>query len=113
MTPNIFLRALGVIDERGWYQGDYEAADGRVCLVGALSVAVCGRPWTPEIDADGEEAVCAALARLKDRLVADGMPRHVADDIAGRWNDDPSTTEEDVRLLLKRAAVELEAEEAG
>ncbi len=106
---NIFLRAYDVIDVRGWYQGDYEAADGRVCLVGALNVAVSGQAQETLLDGDAEEAVCEAVERVSGLLWNDGV---TVPDIAW-WNDKVAQSEEEPKLLLKRAAVELEAEEAG
>ena len=90
MTPNIFLAALDVLDELGWTQDFFETRDGRVCLVGALS----------RVPATSENVSLAyrRLCRLADTPVLSD------------WNDAPERSEEDVRLLLKRAAVELEAE---
>ena len=91
MNDNIFRKALEVLDERGWYQGGYQGPDGSVCAEQALTLASDAR------------SVFAALKRLR-QLLPENLFVH-------EFNDDPLTTEEDVRLLLKRAAVELESEE--
>jgi uncharacterized membrane protein len=36
----VFDKAYAALEDRGWCQGDYEALDGKVCLVGALNVGL-------------------------------------------------------------------------
>ena len=87
---DFFYGTLDVLDELGWSQGAFESPDGRVCLVNAM-----GR-----VPADSE-VVSLAYRRLCGLAE---VP------VLSEWNDQPERTEEDVRLLLKRAAYESEAE---
>jgi len=44
----ILLDAAGVIDSRGWVQGEMESNGGAVCVIGALNVATYGYSERPE-----------------------------------------------------------------
>lgn len=70
--------AAAVIRERGWIQGRVRDDQGRVCLLGGLSVAG------------------ASSATFKAVEVAIGGGRSIAS-----WNDDPDRTVADVLSLLE------------
>lgn len=99
MTPaEVLAGARDVLAERGWTQGTAEAADGSVCLDGALCVASTGSPHRGTVEGDaGASRALSAVA---------GERGYVA------FNDDPERTYEDVMLALKRAE-ELALEQAS
>jgi hypothetical protein len=79
---DVYLRAIEVLEERGWHQGGYESADGRVCIVGALNIA-SGLPSD----------------RARGHMLVLKVHRGGSD-----WNDEAERTLEDIKLALKRAA---------
>ena len=91
---NPFLKAIDVLKERGWHQGQEQGPDGSVCLLGAVGVACTGNAYM--------------WGRENYHLVSQtlGLTR------VGSWNDDPERTEEDVILALKHAAEAWEADHA-
>lgn len=92
MTPaEVLAGARDVLAERGWHQGDYVGADGSVCLLGALRVALGDRPTDYHWDYKEWDAVAAPVRSV------------IACRAIDHWNDDPSRTYEDVVLALKRA----------
>lgn len=81
---NPFLGALDVLDRRGWIQGAFDdGPDGGVCIAGAIHVAA-GYTTT--------------------YYLAWAMASQLCGKALSCFNDDPATSEEDVRLLLKHAA---------
>lgn len=112
MTPEeVLLKAVDIIERDGWHQGaafagptpidaphdEYmkAARTAPVCAMGAISRAVCGdaslTPHTPE---------ARSLYHQAAQLLAQNVPgNHIA-----WWNDQPSTTKEDVVLMMKRVA---------
>lgn len=91
----VLLGAIEVLRERGWYQGDFAGPDGSVCVVGACYQHLFGQPHPPARFSGDDAAVLVfainVLALLKEPNIA-------------VFNDDPSTSYEDVVLILKRAA---------
>lgn len=103
MTPGIILeRAADIIDERGWYQGGYEARDGRVCAAGAIRLAT-GLAAIPPIE-DTETVVLNAAYRALEAA----LPTHYI----STWNDWPHQTKEQVTGTLRQIAAQLQASEA-
>jgi hypothetical protein len=103
---SIYLDAIKVLEKRGWLQGDWTdgpytvppaKGDGPVCLLGALAVALDLTEYRDLQDLATPE--CQLLGRLADGADDD----RYALVAAAAWNDDESTTYEDVILLLKRA----------
>lgn len=95
MPSQILYKAADLINERGWWQGDWTGPNGEVCADQAVR----------EVE-DG--TACSNSAWLALHLRCKGLTN-------GRrgvmgFNDDPSTTKEDVLLALKQAAYELESE---
>lgn len=100
MVGNPFEKAIDVLRERGWHQGDFESShDGSVCAVGALGVACVGNAsWLAENQGDWTPV----MKTLRTVLQPDDPSTFFIPD----WNDDPERTVEDVILALKMAAVE-------
>jgi hypothetical protein len=91
---NPFERALEVLDEKGWTQHRFESSDGRLCILGALA------------EAQNVSRVEILFSEQRTFL------RSICGEQPQAFNDDPATSEEDVRLLLKHAAAEWEREHA-
>jgi hypothetical protein len=83
----VFLRAIEVLEERGWRQGNWRRDDRSVCMLAALGT-VNGGQSLRSVD----------QCRLRDAI---GLTQY---DSIAHWNDDPARTYEDVILALKRAA---------
>lgn len=111
-------RAVGEIDARGWCQGTVQNKAGQVCARGAMNIAVFGEA-TIDMNAAPYRSKegCAALGLLYhacdfvvQQLYSSGVrdpsfnARAVALGSIPAFNDDPMTTVEDVRLVLKRAS---------
>lgn len=102
---SIFLDAIKVLEERGWHQGSLGDPDGGpVCLIGALCVAsgVNFYPSSQVMDSFDRE-VWTARCRIAKILVAEGAKWEDVDSDPAGFNDNPSTSYEDVVLLLKKA----------
>ena len=110
-TPaELIATALEVMDERGWGQGfgDSHSPTQGYCVMQCLGEANI-RHFT---------ARCLPLDRMYVDQVRDTeliTATHAIAEEAGvpqrrlvHWNDDPYTSEEDVRLAMKRAIVTLE-----
>ncbi len=98
MTDNPYLRAIEIIKERGWWQGDWEGPNGEVCI--ARSLVIAGHPQ-PAFSLRLQEAmqtVAHMLTKPERRLGP------------GDWNDAPERTVEDVYLALKHAAADWDDE---
>jgi hypothetical protein len=91
-VEKVYLRAADLIAERGWTQGDYEALDGRLCMMGACQVAVIEDGYL-----------------LSDGLytaVFQGLEQHLGRNPIA-WNDVHGRTKTQViRALLKAAGKE-------
>ncbi|MEU5477528.1 DUF6197 family protein [Streptomyces mirabilis] len=113
----IYLKAAEVIRTNGHYKGAYfepspesgvgitpAAAECRVCIAGALSIAISGDPL-PDRDANPERGQYDAIAgRLADLIHIEGDPLL---DPVGRlaaWNDTDDRTADDVIAALEQAA---------
>lgn len=95
---DVYRRAVDVIHERGWWQGDSvdprDPDEGPVCLYGAINVARGMHATT--IDPHSSRTA-------RRVLVAAGVATTTAGDI-GAWNDALGRTADDVVFALKRAA---------
>lgn len=114
MADNPFYKALAVLMERGWHRGFYvsETSDA-VCALGALGVALVGDPLLGRLRSPEEihkytAGQRRALWRLEEMLVAEtGVVRGGV----AAFNDDPSTSFEDLVLVFKHAAVKWEEDQ--
>jgi hypothetical protein len=109
---NVFERALKIIDERGWYQGDRHGPAGERCLMGAWGEANAELHPPPRRRWWQREPPWAAVAAARARADAQSSALRAAiEEVTGeklwgcvaQWNDERAT-EEDVRLALKIAA---------
>lgn len=113
-------KAADIIAEHGWCQNQLYSSDGQACLKGALAAAAgCyenkGKGWSyiepdPVGDAsdhDRGKAFAAAnravQKHLQDLGELSGIP-HAYESDTHDWNDRPTTTAEDVILVLKTVA---------
>ena len=90
----VLLAAARLIERRGWGRHRLEDDQGRLCVAGAINVAVRGSSvhfWRP-----ARRAALAdrALCRLDDRLGGDAI----------RWNNSPTRTQAEVVTALRAAA---------
>lgn len=99
--------AAGEIRTRGWCQGVLQAADGRVCAIGALKkaahVLALDRQRALEMQKDVHLAVrvCEETLTREEPLLQQSPPCEVA---LSRWNDHRGRTAAEVIDLLERAA---------
>lgn len=105
-------KAAQIIRERGWFQGNFETHDGRLCIVGALRVAAWGhadlRPLlikykVHDPDASGDDV---QAYHDKEQLVNDEvwaltgkLGSHTTD--IYMWNDNPARDVREVLALLE------------
>lgn len=87
---------MRVLDAHGWCQGVSHNRDGQVCLEGALAVAVSGTPTLFGATIQQCGRFNAGLRALNNALGG----------YAHQYNDLPTTSVEDVKLLLKRTIEE-------
>lgn len=101
---NPFEQALDVLTKWGWTQGRLRARDGRLCARGALAEALGVLTSEGTILGGSDVAIdhCEAIAARI--LGSDRAPNALYSTPLTYFNDDPATSEEDVRLLLKHAA---------
>jgi hypothetical protein len=96
-TTQDLQAAYDYLEEHGWCQEMFQAADGRVCLDGALMIATVGYAYVIEpglVDQTSLARHLNARNRVRSELGGGG--------IFG-WNDSPERSIEDVKLILKKA----------
>ena len=98
---NPYREAITVLRTHGWTQGEPQDEEGSVCLLGALALAEFGQVFLPWRRGDAGYIRWWNLTHPLQQLLHQetGEPWDVA-----KWNDRPSTSQEDVELLLKKAA---------
>lgn len=83
---SVFLKAIDVLNERGWGQGSYAIGDtGPVCLVGACAIAYGG------ISKFENSPHYRALSNITNRV----FPHN--------WNDQDAKNKEEVIAILRKA----------
>lgn len=100
--PQVFRRAVELIDENGWTQGMYRSSSGCLCATGALAVALGGEIRRPDEDVDEDalftdraaEELWSKACRRAGRAVG-GNIGDIVD-----WNDKPGRTVDEVKELL-------------
>lgn len=103
-------RAKEVLLERGWYQGGYAEGDlggGRVCVRGALGVAVYGDPYLGCVTAGPNHRATLRLYQAGAR--GPGFAAHPHQHVS-LWNDDVATSIDEVIAMIDRAIESLPAE---
>lgn len=114
-TPKEVLeRAAEVLAERGWCKGTLENHAGNVCANGALMHAMFGKAsanlyeWAEEDGAQLMNLGIENMPRYSLFKEASVMLSQAAELVSWisipDWNDNSSTTGEDVMLAFKRAA---------
>ena len=107
----VLQHAAGVIERDGWTRGTYRDDDGRVCLAGAIGVALT--ELKPILGSDPLWLAEVHEERYGDLLwpvIEEQYPEWCAIYEAGpitRWNDDELRTKEEVVAILEKAAVRL------
>jgi hypothetical protein len=114
--PAVYRRAIEVIKTNGWIQGWlYDPAQSlpheqcRVCLLGAVGLAMLEQPGEPWISFEEE------LRDLGPIIVALGLTNRLNGEdtrpmqVLGTWNDAPDRTVDEVLDALERAAVAAES----
>lgn len=130
LTPSQVIRnGIVELEKRGWCQGATTNRDGQVCLQGSLVAAVGGtfvrleaidgwERWTYLINGDQAAAILEARAALDiatGRHGTGGVPKEWLTATAPvsipapQFNDLETTTQEDVILLMKDVAEDLES----
>lgn len=99
-TPrSLLLRAADILDERGWTQGDFVAADGCVCALGAVHLAsneIAGIPCRATFaTGDLYEQALDRIYAIVGGLGSGGI---------AVWNDEDGRTKDEVQDMLRRAA---------
>ncbi len=115
----IARRAASIIEQRGFHQGGYAASragTGAVCHNGALALALGSSPWAMnnmamrideiQVFLRVDQACTSYLCR---QGYGDDMKDPLGDYRTHLWNDMPGRTAEDVILLFKNVARELES----
>lgn len=92
--------AADVIERDGWTQGRYHSADGCHCALGAIVVATTGRALDPDVDDEAWTDRYRTAVAVLDRHIGRHTPS---------FNDDPSTTADEVTAALRSAAAAVEA----
>lgn len=88
LLRTVYLRAIEVLKERGWYQGGLEEGPGGpCCMVGACNVALSGSATSPRFHQDLDE-----------------VARAVGSILLGDWNDAKGRTRRQVIAALRKAA---------
>lgn len=100
MSANPFEQALGWLDTYGWIKGRSFDDDGSACAMGALAAGTGYFNHLSMIQDEDEEHRGRYLAAVK--MLERALPGYC--DSIPQFNDAETTSEEDVRLLLKQAA---------
>ncbi|SRR5258706_1739766 len=78
-----YLKAIEVLEQRGWCKGKLINDQGQVCMAGAIQIATCNS---------------YTLQRKALTLM------HLTLGMISRWNDAPERTKDEVIAKLKEAA---------
>lgn len=92
----ILQKAHDALEAKGWCQGGFQDGQGRVCLEGAFALATgTNHPCFIDMAAPGVQQAWL--------LLCETVQKETGFDAPHAWNDDPSTSVEDVKLVLKKA----------
>jgi hypothetical protein len=100
IPSEILHEAIKYLDTHGWTQGNFEDEHGKVCAIGAFNRgSFCFN----------SSLTCSELVAARNRAY-DAMVNNIPEDCSGiiGFNDNPSTTAEDVKLMFKKAIEEVE-----
>jgi hypothetical protein len=104
MTPEQAAQeAITEINARGWCQYTTTDREGRVCIGGALNLAMTGKtalmshvPWA------------ATLAKIIDEQYPETQLYETPTDLVVNWNDDEDRTKDQIIAALEKLATETE-----
>lgn len=108
----IALGAIDTLEKYGWCQGKLYDEEGRACLIGAVRASAWEFKRIASVGPHGlfyerqwisVEYSDATSKRIENVLTA---VRNRANSPASEFNDEPSTSQEDVVLILKKVADE-------
>jgi hypothetical protein len=110
MTPaQIAYKAAEIASQRGHCKNIEEDEEGRVCFIGAVNLAMYGQPYRPgEIFINNDHPITTILLTAAEILRKRGVSESSGMSQPIFWNNRDSTTGEDVVMLLKETAVELD-----
>lgn len=92
----ILQKTYDTLEARGWCQGLHQNQQGQVCLEGAFALASgASLPSSMNTAMPGVQAAWL--------LLCETVRKETGIDAPHAWNDDPATSVEDVKLVLKKA----------
>ena len=116
-AAQVLNEAADLIARRGFTQREYEAADGRLCILGALAEIGYGPPSTGysrsdchlDLDYRDDERYPSTSVRLPGRRPGSrtawrAVKAAVPDGDPVGWNDAPGRTGQEAARLLRRTA---------
>lgn len=92
---SVFLKAIDVINERGWVKGRYGHIQGPVCLIGACAVASDLEPGKFERSLAYDALFRATATHAGEKHREYWLPH--------MYNDASTTTQEDIIDVLREA----------
>jgi hypothetical protein len=114
MTPSqIAYKAAEIMSQKGHCKGRIQDAEGRLCLYGALWMAAAGSVRAAQYYQPENEEQRYTIKIISERVATLLRKENLCSspvDTEISWNDMPSTTMEDVVLILKRTGEEMEDE---
>jgi hypothetical protein len=109
MTPaQIAYKAAEIASQRGHCKNIEEDSEGRVCFVGALNLAMYGKPYRDETFLGIHHPIVNILTTAAEILRGRGAVMRVSVSTPIDWNNRETTTGEDVVMLLKETAAALD-----
>lgn len=101
---DLLLKAARVMEARGWFRGWYVSEGGRVCMIGALRVAVTGDAENEPAWRDPKYDVYRQAESQIDRAVNPGLAALDDDRVTvTQWSDTCGGTGAAVAKLRKAA----------
>jgi hypothetical protein len=104
-TEDIFLRALKIIQERGWTQGYYEDYKGRVCVIGAIREVLTGKGKAERWLTPKQKELSTQLQHFLGALSVEMYEDQGWVEDVQYFNEHPNTTQREVELLLREASI--------
>ena len=106
VAPHVghLLKAADLIRRHGLAKHTQQDDKGSMCVHGALSIAIFGKPY-----GDAEFNNCAAARALQAELLARGIPSYKLNYHAAQWNNEPERTAAEVIEVLEASAVRAQA----
>lgn len=90
---SVYLKAIEVIETRGWTQGRYQSPAGQVCALGACNLA----------SNLGERGYGDGTERVRFNALYTAVKLLTGQSSVASFNDQPGRTKEEVINLLRKA----------